>query len=114
MPRFAHSRRLASLARFSATLSLCLALPAAVHAADRVDEALPRATQYLLQQQDKKDGAISNKMRNETAMTSLSILALAAHGASAGRSDAGRPGGARRRSATCCGPRGRSRTATLA
>ena len=48
-------------------------------AADRVDEALVRATQYLLQQQDET-GAISNKMRNETAMTSLSILALASLG----------------------------------
>ena len=48
-------------------------------AADRVDDALVRATQYLLQQQDET-GAISNKMRNETAMTSLSILALASVG----------------------------------
>ena len=52
-------------------------------AADRVDEALLRATQYLLQQQDEA-GAISNKMRNETAMTSLSILALASLGHQAG------------------------------
>ena len=42
-----------------------------------------RATQYLLQQQDEA-GAISNKMRNETAMTSLSILALASVGHQAG------------------------------
>ena len=54
-----------------------------VQAADRVDEALNRATQYLLQQQEES-GAISNKMRNETAMTSLSILALASVGHQAG------------------------------
>jgi hypothetical protein len=56
-----------------------LAFVATAHAADRVDEALLRASQYLLQQQDET-GAISNKMRNETAMTSLSVLALAAVG----------------------------------
>ena len=60
-----------------------LALIAPIQAADRVDEALVRATQYLLQQQDEA-GAISNKMRNETAMTSLSILALASVGHQAG------------------------------
>ena len=60
-----------------------LAMTATVPAADRVDEALLRATQYLLQQQDET-GAISNKMRNETAMTSLSILALASVGYQAG------------------------------
>ena len=65
---------------FSCILALALA-PAVLHAqaADRVDEALLRATQYLLQQQDDT-GAISNKMRNETAMTSLAILALTAQG----------------------------------
>ena len=60
-----------------------LALVVECAAADRVDEALLRATQYLLQQQDES-GAISNKMRNETAMTSLSILALASLGHQAG------------------------------
>ncbi len=48
-------------------------------AADRVEEALLRASKYLLQQQDES-GAISNRMRNETAMTSLSILALTSLG----------------------------------
>jgi hypothetical protein len=57
-----------------------MALIVPCHAADRVDEALVRATQYLLEQQDKNDGSISNKQRNETAMTSLSILALASLG----------------------------------
>jgi hypothetical protein len=46
----------------------------------RVDEALKKATQYLLSQQDAATGAIHNKMRNETAMTSLSLLALGSLG----------------------------------
>ena len=62
---------------------IALVLSVQCPAADRVDEALVRATQYLLQQQDES-GAISNKMRNETAMTSLSILALTSLGHQAG------------------------------
>ncbi len=49
-------------------------------AADKVDEALFRASQFLLSQQDATSGAISLKGRNETAMTSLSVLALASLG----------------------------------
>jgi hypothetical protein len=44
-----------------------------------VDEALARATQYLLSLQDG-NGSIHNKLRNETAMTALAILALASLG----------------------------------
>jgi hypothetical protein len=62
--------------------------------ADRVDESVLRATEYLLQQQDDT-GAISNKMRNETAMTSLGILALASLGHQPG--DPSREGQAMRR-----------------
>ena len=60
-------------------IAFFLAFAVSGFAADRVDESLVRATQYLLQQQDE-NGSISNKMRNETAMTSLSILALASLG----------------------------------
>ncbi len=49
-------------------------------AQDKVDEALARATQYLLATQDPATGGIHNKMRHETAMTSLSLLALASCG----------------------------------
>lgn len=55
-----------------------------------VDDALKRATQFILQSQDPNAGAINNrdekdgriliKRRNETAMTALSILALASQG----------------------------------
>ncbi len=47
---------------------------------DRVDEALKRATKYLIETQDPATGAIHNRMRNENAMTSLAILALTAQG----------------------------------
>jgi len=50
------------------------------HAQEKVDEALRRATKYLLTQQDPKTGSISNKGRSETAMTALSILALTSLG----------------------------------
>jgi hypothetical protein len=59
-------------------------------AQDKVDEALKRATQFILQSQDAATGIINNrdekgeriltKRRNETAMTSLSLLALASMG----------------------------------
>ncbi len=55
-------------------------LPNKMSAAEKVDEALLRAGQFLLLQQDAATGAISLKGRNETAMTSLSVLALAALG----------------------------------
>lgn len=47
---------------------------------DRVNDGLHRAVQYLLSQQDPATGGIHNKMRNETAMTALSILALGSCG----------------------------------
>jgi hypothetical protein len=56
----------------------CMVLSA--QAEDKVDEALQRATKYLLETQDPATGAIHNRMRNENAMTSLAILALAAQG----------------------------------
>ncbi len=66
-------------------LAALLALSGSVSAAvdqqgDRVDESLRRALQYLLAQQDPETGAIHNKMRNETAMTALSVLAFGACG----------------------------------
>jgi hypothetical protein len=57
---------------------LALVLPA--RAQDKVDEALAKGTQYLLSIQDPVSGGIHNKMRHETAMTSLSLLALASCG----------------------------------
>jgi hypothetical protein len=78
-----------NLAVLAALCVTCLA-----RGADRVDEAILRATAYLLQQQDDA-GAISNKMRNETAMTSLSLLALASLGHQPG--DPSREGQAMRR-----------------
>jgi hypothetical protein len=54
--------------------------PAAEPTFDRIDDSLHRAALYLLSQQDGETGAIHNKMRNETAMTSLSILALGSLG----------------------------------
>jgi hypothetical protein len=56
------------------------AAPCPVAAATAVDIALQRGAQYLLSQQDTKGGSISNKGKSETAMTSLSILALCALG----------------------------------
>lgn len=47
---------------------------------DRVNDSLNRAIQYLLSQQDPQTGAIHNKLRNETAMTALSVLAMGACG----------------------------------
>jgi hypothetical protein len=47
---------------------------------DRVNDALKRAGQFLMTCQDPATGAIHNRLRNETAMTSLAILAFAAIG----------------------------------
>ncbi|HSI10876.1 MAG TPA: prenyltransferase/squalene oxidase repeat-containing protein [Chthoniobacter sp.] len=55
-------------------------LPGVLRAEDKVDEAMARATQYLMSTQDPATGGIHNKMRHETAMTSLAILAMAACG----------------------------------
>ncbi|HET6408601.1 MAG TPA: prenyltransferase/squalene oxidase repeat-containing protein [Chthoniobacteraceae bacterium] len=46
----------------------------------KVDESLKRGIQYLVEQQDPVTGAIHNKMRNETAMTALAILAMGSTG----------------------------------
>lgn len=65
----------------SALLSIALAWSASsAMSADKVDDALLKASQFLLSQQDQTTGAISQKGRNETAMTSLSLLALASLG----------------------------------
>src|SRR5260370_380557 len=58
---------------------LALALPTS-RAEDKVDEAMAKATQYLMSTQDPSSGGIHNKMRHETAMTSLAVLAVAACG----------------------------------
>lgn len=65
---------------FTAAAVAALALTLPLTAQDRVDESLQRATRYLLATQDPKTGGIHNKMRHETAMTSLSLLALASCG----------------------------------
>lgn len=49
-------------------------------AQDKLDDALGRATKYLMATQDPVTGGIHNRMRHETAMTSLGILALASCG----------------------------------
>ena len=79
---------------FAAALAVALALPAR---AASVDEALQRATEFLLKQQDET-GAIWERdphVRNQTAMSSLAILALSSLGHGAG--DATREGEALRK-----------------
>ncbi|MEQ1859818.1 MAG: prenyltransferase/squalene oxidase repeat-containing protein [Chthoniobacteraceae bacterium] len=71
--------------RLTCLIAALLALASSAFAAgetrdERVDDALRRANQYLLSQQDAVTGAIHNRMRNETAMTSLAILALGSCG----------------------------------
>jgi len=51
-----------------------------LRADERIDDSMKRATKYLLETQDVATGGIHNRMRNETAMTSLAVLALAAQG----------------------------------
>ena len=46
----------------------------------RVNEAFKRAGQFLITCQDPATGAIHNRLRNETTMTSLAILSFAAMG----------------------------------
>lgn len=46
----------------------------------RVNEAFKRAAQFLISCQEPATGAIHNRLRNETAMTSLAVLAFAAMG----------------------------------
>jgi hypothetical protein len=46
----------------------------------RVNEAMQRAAKFFLEVQDQKTGAVHEKLRNETTMTSLAILAMAAMG----------------------------------
>ncbi len=67
--------------RLSIAPIVALALFAApLRAEDKVDEVLARATQYLVSTQDPASGGIHNKMRHETSMTSLAVLALASLG----------------------------------
>ncbi|MEA3211953.1 MAG: hypothetical protein QOE70_5010 [Chthoniobacter sp.] len=62
-------------------LSLTLAFTGlTVKADDKVDEALRRATRYLLEAQDPATGAVHNNIRNENAMSSMAVLALASLG----------------------------------
>ena len=65
--------------QIGAGLALIVAIFPA-QAQDKVDDALVRATQYLIATQDPATGGIHNKMRHETAMTSLAVLALASLG----------------------------------
>ena len=63
-----------------AFLGALIALTTSSFAVDPVDEALDRGVKYLLTQQEDS-GIITNKgRRNETAMTSLALLALASCG----------------------------------
>ncbi len=48
--------------------------------AERVNDALKRAGEYLVSVQDPQTGGIHNRIGNETAMTSLGLLALASLG----------------------------------
>jgi hypothetical protein len=68
-----------SRARALILFALALSLGGGLRADDRADEPLRKAGQYLVSQQEAT-GGIHNKMRNETAMTSLAILALASLG----------------------------------
>jgi hypothetical protein len=62
-------------------LLFVLFLPSALlRAEDKIDEAMARASKYLMSTQDPANGGIHNKMRHETAMTSLAIMAMAATG----------------------------------
>jgi hypothetical protein len=61
-------------------VTLLWLLTSSARAADPVDDALARGIAYLLTQQEES-GVITNKgRRNETAMTSLALLALASCG----------------------------------
>ncbi len=82
-------KRITQLATsFSATIPALVAAAALAFVpsvrADNVDDSLALATKFILSQQDKDTGAISNQdqksSRNQTAMSSLSILALASMG----------------------------------
>ena len=82
MKRYSIFDSRASISRVALALLGALQLPAGAALEDKtaaVDEALQRATQYLVGQQDVT-GGIHNKMRNETAMTALATLALASLG----------------------------------
>lgn len=46
----------------------------------QINEALKKAAKFLVAQQDPKTGAIHENLKNEVAMTSLAVLALAAMG----------------------------------
>jgi hypothetical protein len=72
-------------------LPVCVAaLASTVHAADgplpnpfetdQTDRTIERATNFLLAQQDSADGSISDTDKTQTALTALSVLALASAG----------------------------------
>lgn len=68
-------------------LGICLVLHGAPSPAQEtvpgnalVNDSLRRAGQFLMACQDRQTGAIHNRLRNETAMTSLAILAFSAMG----------------------------------
>jgi hypothetical protein len=66
-------------ARAWGLITLAVTLAGRSRAEDRADEPLRKAALYLVSQQEAI-GGVHNKMRNETAMTSLAILALASLG----------------------------------
>ena len=83
MRSLSHRHRAWTLRALTACLrgSLALALfTGPLFAEDKVDDALGKATQYLLLAQDPATGGIHNNMRHETAMTSLAVLSMAACG----------------------------------
>jgi len=55
-------------------------LPVAALSADRTDESLALASRWLVSRQDPTTGGIQDTPRNQTAMTSLAVLALASMG----------------------------------
>lgn len=61
-------------------IGIATLLAASSQAQEAVDAALKRATNYFLETQDQATGAIHNKLRNESAMTALSVLALSSLG----------------------------------
>ena len=69
----------------AALVALLLGVPAAAQeppkpaGPDKVDQAVARAAKWLVSVQDK-DGAITDNHPNQTAMTSLAIMAMAATG----------------------------------
>jgi len=55
-------------------------MPVAAFSADRTDKSLALASRWLVSRQDPATGAIQEARSNQTAMTSLAVLALASMG----------------------------------